>query len=101
MKKTLAYGLLIAGLVGVVAQAQAVDTRARFMAANCSYCHGPDGKSRGNIPQLAGMDPKYFVEQMQAFKAGTRPGATVMGKHAAGYTEAEYHAMAKYFAAVK
>ena len=100
MKKSLAVALLLAGVAGVVATAQA-DTRARFMAANCSYCHGPQGKSRGAIPSLAGMDEKYFIEQMKAFRDGTRPGATVMGKHANGYNEAEYAAMAKYFASVK
>lgn len=99
-KKTLALGLLIAGTLGAVATAQAVDTRARFMAANCAYCHGHDGKSSGAIPSLAGMEVKYFVDQMKGFRDGSRP-ATVMGKHANGYTDAEYEAMAKYFAAVK
>jgi sulfide dehydrogenase cytochrome subunit len=99
MKKSLAVTLLLAGALGVAASAHA-DPRARFMAANCSYCHGTDGKSRGAIPSLAGMETKYFVDQMKAFKDGSRP-ATVMKKHASGYTEAEYQAMAKYFAAIK
>ena len=99
-KKILAVSLLIAGMLGAVATAQAMDTRARFMAANCSYCHGHDGKSSGAIPGLAGLEAKYFIDQMKAFKDGSRP-ATVMQKHANGYTDAEYEAMAKYFAAVK
>jgi cytochrome c553 len=99
MKKTFVATLLLAGTLGVAFSAQA-DTRARFMAANCSYCHGPDGKSRGAIPSLAGLEPGYFVEQMKAFRDGSRP-ATVMKKHAAGYTDAEFEAMAKYFAAIK
>lgn len=94
--------LAIASLVGLTLSgiAGAEDTRARFMAANCSYCHGPEGKSHGAIPSLAGMEAGYFVEQMKAFRAGSRP-ATVMKKHASGYTDAEFEAMAKYFAAVK
>ena len=94
--------LACVGLVGLALSgiASAVDTRARFMAANCSYCHGPDGKSRGAIPNLAGLEPGYFVEQMKAFRDGSRP-ATVMKKHAAGYTDAEFEAMAKYFASIK
>jgi len=87
-------GLALSGIAG------AVDTRARFMAAHCSYCHGPDGKSHGAIPNLAGLEPGYFVTQMKAFRDGTRP-ATVMKKHAAGYNDAEYEAMAKYFASIK
>lgn len=86
--------LALSGIAG------AVDTRTRFMAANCSYCHGPDGKSHGAIPSLAGREPGYFVEQMKAFREGSRP-ATVMKKHAAGYTDAEFEAMAKYFATIK
>lgn len=101
MKKSFVATLILTGTFGVALSAHAEDTRARFMAANCSYCHGPDGKSRGAIPSLAGMDPKYFVEQMKAFRAGTRPGATVMKKHASGYSDAEFEAMAKYFAAIK
>lgn len=97
--KTLAVALLVAGTLGAVVTAHA-DPRARFMAANCAYCHGTNGKSSGAIPSLAGLEAKYFVEQMKAFKDGSRP-ATVMAKHANGYTDKEYEAMAKYFAAIK
>jgi len=99
MKKPLIAGLIVAGTLGVALSAHA-DPRTRFMAANCSYCHGPDGKSHGAIPSLAGMEPGYFVQQMKAFRDGTRP-ATVMKKHANGYTDAEFEAMAKYFASIK
>ncbi len=99
MKKTLTIALLFAGAVGVVASAQA-DSRTRFMAANCAYCHGPDGKSRGAIPSLAGLEKAYFVDQMKAFRDGKRD-ATVMQKHAMGYTDAEYEALGAWFAAIK
>lgn len=99
MKKSFAAILMLAGALGVAASAQA-DPRARFMAANCSYCHGPDGKSHGAIPSLAGLEPGYFVQQMKAFRDGSRP-ATVMKKHAAGYTDAEFEALAKHFASIK
>ncbi len=99
MKKTFVATLILAGTLGAAFSAHA-DSRTRFMAANCSYCHGPDGKSRGAIPSLAGLEPGYFVEQMKAFRDGSRP-ATVMKKHANGYTDAEFEAMAKYFAAIK
>jgi cytochrome c553 len=100
MKKTLAACLLLAGTIAAMATAQATDVRARFMAANCAYCHGPDGKSRGAIPSLAGVDKKYFVEQMKAFRDGSREN-TVMTKHAMGYTDAEFEALGAWFAAVK
>lgn len=99
MKKSLIASMILAGTLGVALSAHA-DPRARFMTANCSYCHGPDGKSRGAIPTLAGMEPGYFVQQMKAFRDGSRP-ATVMKKHANGYTDAEFEAMAQYFASIK
>lgn len=99
MKKTLIAALILAGTLSAAFSAHA-DTRARFMAANCAYCHGPEGKSHGAIPSLAGLEPGYFVEQMKAFRDGSRP-ATVMKKHANGYTDAEFEAIAKYFAAIK
>ena len=82
MKKTFVATLLLAGTLGVAFSAQA-DTRARFMAANCSYCHGPDGKSHGAIPSLAGLEPGYFVEQMKAFRDGSRPACLLYTSDAA------------------
>ena len=102
MKKSLAISLMFAGAVAALGatSAQAIDTKARFMAANCAYCHGPEGKSRGAIPSLAGLEKKYFVDQMKAFRDGTRP-ATVMEKHAMGYTDAEFEQLGAWFSAIK
>jgi cytochrome c553 len=97
MKKTLTLALLMAGAITAAAPAQALDARARFIAANCAYCHGPAGHSRGAIPSLAGMEKDYFVAQMKAFRDGSRE-ATVMQKHANGYSDEEFERMAKWFA---
>jgi len=70
----------------------------RSLAATCSNCHGTDGRTLGNIPSLAGLSKAYFVEQMRAFKAGTRP-ATVMQQLAKGYTDEQFDTLAAYFAA--
>lgn len=75
-------------------------THGRVVAATCASCHGTNGVSHGAIPGLAGLDKAYFVKQMQAFKAGTRP-ATVMHQHAKAYTDEEIEQMAALFAAVK
>ncbi len=99
MKNSLAIGLLMAGSLGTLS-AQAIDTKARFLAASCAYCHGPEGKSRGVIPSLAGLEKKYFVEQMRTFRDG-KGEAAVMQKHAMGYTDAEYEQLGAWFAAIK
>ncbi|HRH79854.1 MAG TPA: sulfide dehydrogenase [Thiobacillaceae bacterium] len=102
MKKGIILALLAAGALGVITSAQA-DSRTRFMAANCGYCHGPDGKSRGAIPSLAGLDKAYFVQQMKDFRSGVRsgPSSTVMHHHAMGYTDEEYEKLGEWFAKIK
>ena len=100
MKKTFALSLLALGLsAGLVSSTFAAtpDARLRQMAANCGYCHGTDGHSRGGIPAINNLPRDYFVNQMKAFKDGSRP-ATVMHQHAAGYTDSEFEAFARYFA---
>jgi sulfide dehydrogenase cytochrome subunit len=78
--------------------AQALNTRA--LAATCANCHGTQGAAVPNasVPGLAGMPASYIVEQMRAFKAGTRP-ATVMHQLAKGYSDAQIETIAAYFAA--
>jgi len=84
---------------GAAAQA-APDAQARQLAATCSACHGTNGHSVGGTPVLAGLNRAHFIKQMKDFKSGARP-ATVMHRHANGYSDAEIEKMADYFAAQK
>jgi cytochrome subunit of sulfide dehydrogenase len=79
---------------------QANNTHIRTLAASCAACHGSNGNSIGNMPRLAGIDGKYFVAQMLAFKNTTRP-ATVMHHHAKGLNEDEINLLALYFSQQK
>jgi cytochrome c553 len=94
--------LALAGFAAVSLSgiAGAADVHTRTISSTCMSCHGPGGKSLGAIPSIAGLEKDYFVKQMKDFKSGTRAG-TIMKKHAAGYTEAEYEAMGAYFASLK
>jgi sulfide dehydrogenase cytochrome subunit len=72
-----------------------------MLANACAGCHGTYGASAGlSTPSLAGQSKKAFLESMKDFKAGKRP-ATVMGRLAKGYSDAEIEAMADFFAAQK
>jgi sulfide dehydrogenase cytochrome subunit len=72
-----------------------------MLANACAGCHGTQGASAGpSMPNLAGQSKKAFVESMKAFKAGTR-AATIMGRLAKGYSDAEIEAMADFFAGQK
>lgn len=100
MNKTLVTGLIGVGLIASSMSAIAADAHTRVLASSCLSCHGPDGKSNSAMPSLAGLDKAYFVEQMKAFKTGKRP-ASVMHRHAQGYTDQEIEKMGEYFAALK
>lgn len=50
-------------------------------AITCGACHGPDGNSvNPQWPSIAGQHPKYIVEQLRAFKNGTRSEPLMLGQ---------------------
>lgn len=65
------------------------------MISNCFSCHGTDGRSAGAIPSLTGMSAQQAEKMLKGFKSGELP-ATVMTRHAKGYTDAELEALANY-----
>ncbi len=88
-------------LTGMTGMAIAQDMNyGRNLAAACASCHGTNGRSAGQMIDLAGMPKDRFVQNMKDFKAGTKP-ATVMGQLAKGYSEAQIEAIAGYFSAQK
>jgi sulfide dehydrogenase cytochrome subunit len=94
--------VLSAGLVCAAAAQDAASLRQRALAATCANCHGTQGRAVDGaaVPGLAGMPAPYMIEQMKAFKAGTRP-ATVMHQLSKGFSDAQIEAVAGYFAAQK
>lgn len=70
---------------------------APLAAEGCLGCHGPAGQGAGAVPALAGRDRAELEALMAAFRGNERP-ATIMGRIARGYTEAESAAIAAHFA---
>ena len=71
------------------------------LAFTCAGCHGTDGSSVGPAsPHIAGLDPEYFVETMQAYQ-GEERNPSIMGRIARGYTDEQLESMAAYFAEQK
>jgi sulfide dehydrogenase cytochrome subunit len=91
--------ILLTAIYGATAQA-APDAQTLQLAASCAACHGANGNSVGGTPVLAGLNREHFVKQMQDFKSGARP-ATIMHRHAKGYSDAEIDKLADYFVAQK
>lgn len=81
--------------------AQAVDiTRGKILASTCFACHGTDGRSTGAIPSIYGFPAETLYHNMKAFQDGTRP-ATVMNRHATGYTDEEIRLIADYLSNIR
>jgi cytochrome c553 len=60
-------------LQGNAAQTEALHKVGRKVAAVCALCHGDGGNSlKSDIPNLAGQNPAYLLEQMRQFAAGDR-----------------------------
>ena len=99
--KALAVAAAVLATGSVAAQDSAA-LRQTALAATCANCHGTLGRAveGAAVPGLAGLPASYVVEQMKAFKAGTRP-ATVMHQLAKGYSDAQIDQIAAYFAAQK
>ena len=96
MARWMAWGAL-AALALMIAGADAQTPpppSGRTLAATCSGCHGPAGRSAGEIPSIFGRTEAQIVQAMQEFKTDRRP-ATVMNRHAKGFSDDEIVAIAK------
>jgi NAD(P)H dehydrogenase (quinone) len=98
---SLLIGSLLAGaLLGTTptpARADAASS-ARALAANCTSCHGSEGRSVGEVPpSLAGRDRGQLLQQLLDFRADRKP-STIMGQYARGYSEAQLALIAGWFA---
>ena len=70
-------------------------------AASCGGCHGEKGVSKiPGMPSLAGLDPKYLVTAMRAYKSGQRK-QEVMKALIAKVPDDQFKNIALYFALQK
>lgn len=103
MRKTLigaaAWGALLTGLATGPAAAADI-SRGAVLSSTCFTCHGTDGHSPGSIPSIYGIPAEIMIRNMQAFRSGERP-ATVMDRHARGYTDADIEAIAEYLSGIE
>lgn len=62
----------------------------------CADCHWPNGQGDITSPPLAGLPEAYIVEQITAFRQGTR-AVQVMAKEARSITDSDMQLAAGYF----
>ncbi len=98
-KKIVLSGLtaLLIGGLGFAQSASAEGvSRGELLASQCNACHGTNGLGAKPNPSINGEEVADFVDLMSAFASGEEP-ATIMGRHASGYSEADLKALAEYF----
>jgi cytochrome c553 len=70
-------------------------------SAACAGCHGEAGVSKTpGMPSLAGLDPKYLVSAMRAYKSGQRKN-DIMKPMVASLGDADLNNLALYYALQK
>lgn len=74
-------------------------TRGVMLSNSCAACHGTDGRSPGEIPSIYGKSSEFISQALLDFREGKRP-ATVMGRHASGYSDDEIQLIAEYFSSL-
>jgi cytochrome c553 len=67
-------------------------------ASSCSGCHAPIVSGDTIVPPLNGRPAAETASLMREFKSGARP-ATVMGRIAKGFNDAEIDAIAQWLGA--
>ena len=97
-----AIGTILLGIclsASAMAQTGLVNHHLRVLAASCAACHGYEGISRGEIPDLAGISATRFLQKMQEYREMTDDGS-VMNQHAKGLTQEEISGLAVYFSGI-
>ena len=74
----------------------------------CARCHYANGKGRPENAGIAGLPVDYFIEQLEAFRAGERitsdhrkPNTKMMVDYAKAMTDDEIREAAEYYGAMK
>lgn len=71
--------------------------RGATLALNCTMCHGAQGLSASDAPNLAGQYPEVIIKQMRDYKTGQRK-SPVMQALAENLTNQDINDLAAYYA---
>ena len=82
--------------MGVPGSSEAVG-RGATLALNCTMCHGAQGMSVSNAPNLAGQYPEVVIKQLRDFQGGQR-SSSIMQALAKGLSDANITDLAAYYA---
>lgn len=96
--KQLMTAVLLAGCLLTLPVLAADKAAGEQKSTTCVGCHGAGGKSsNAQFPNLAAQQPSYIVNQLKAFKSGSRANSMMAGM-AAGLSDDDMANLAAYFA---
>jgi cytochrome c553 len=73
--------------------------RGATLALNCTMCHGAQGTSLSNAPNLAGQYPEVVVKQLLDYRSGKRSSA-IMEALAKGLSDEQMRDLSAYYASL-
>ena len=73
--------------------------RGATLALNCTMCHGAQGMSRSNAPNLAGQYPEVIGKQLADYKSGKR-ASSIMRALAQNLSQQNIEDLAAYYASL-
>jgi len=71
--------------------------RGATLALNCTMCHGAQGMSISNSPNLAGQYPEVVIKQLQDYRSGHR-ASPIMQAIASSLSDQDIRDLASYYA---
>jgi cytochrome c553 len=71
--------------------------RGATLALNCTMCHGAQGMSRSDAPNLAGQYPEVVIKQLEDYRSGHR-SSPIMEAIVNGLSDRDVRDLAAYYA---
>ncbi|MGZ9029186.1 MAG: c-type cytochrome [Telluria sp.] len=95
---TVASNVVLLPAMGRTAPPAAVG-RGATLALNCSMCHGAQGMSRSDAPNLAGQYPEVIIKQLEDYKSGKR-ASSIMASLSRNLSSDNINDLAAYYASL-
>lgn len=73
--------------------------RGATLALNCTMCHGAQGMSRSDAPNLAGQYPEVIIKQLEDYKSGKR-ASSIMAALSQNLSDQNIKDLAAYYASL-
>ena len=95
----LSSNVVLVPAMGRAGASEAVGRGATLAIQSCSMCHGAQGMSSSDAPNLAGQYPEVVIKQLLDYRAGTR-SSSIMESLARNLGDRDIRDLASYYASL-